>query len=339
MAKLGRRATFEERLRACQLIESGKSPDLVTEILGFGRATVFEWLREYRTLGPGGLRTKKTRGPAAKLTDVQLARLHALIVGTDPRQLSFGFALWTRAMVAELIRREFKVKLSPVSVGRILARLGMSPQRPLYRAYQQNPAAVAEWKQQTFPAIAAEAKRLGAVVFFADEAAVRTDHHAGTTWAPIGCTPVVAATGARRSVMMISAVSPRGELRFQLFDQGLDADAFIGFCKRLLADANRPVFLIVDNSRVHRAKKVKRFVEDSQGRLSLFFLPPYSPELNPDEWVWKNVKHDRIARASARSVEELKTLALGALRRLQKLPALVRSFFADPHLAYIGECL
>lgn len=189
MAKLGRRATYEERLRACQLIESGKSPDLVAEILGFGRATVFEWLREYRTLGPGGLRTKKTRGPATKLTDAQLARLYALIVGTDPRQLSFRFALWTRAMVAELIRREFKVKPSPVSVGRALARLGMSPRRPLYRAYQQNPAAVAEWKQQTFPAIASEAKRLGAVVFFADEAAVRTDYHAGTGVDPVWWTP------------------------------------------------------------------------------------------------------------------------------------------------------
>ncbi|TDD49710.1 IS630 family transposase [Nonomuraea terrae] len=339
MARLGRRASFEERLRACQLIESGKSPDLVAEILGFGRATVFGWLQDYRALGPEGLRTKKTRGPAARLDDAQLARLYALIAGHDPRQLSFGFALWTRAMVAELIRREFKVKLSLVSVGRVLAKLGMSPQRPLYRAYQQDPAAVAEWKQHTFPAIAAEAKRLGAAVFFADEAAVRTDYHAGTTWAPIGRTPVVATTGARRSVMMISAVSPRGELRFQLFDQGLDADAFIGFCKRLLADTERPVFLIVDNSRVHRAKKVKAFVEATEGRLSLFFLPPYSPELNPDEWVWKNVKHDRIARASARGAEELKSLALGALRRLQKLPALVRSFFADPHLAYIGDSL
>ncbi|MGW4666398.1 IS630 family transposase [Streptosporangium sandarakinum] len=283
MAKLGRRATYGERLQACRLIESGKPPDLVAEILGFGRATVFEWLREYRTHGPDGLRTKRTRGPAAKLTDAQLAHLYTLIVGTDPRRLSFRFALWTRAMVAELIRREFKVKLSPVSVGRVLARLGMSPQRPLYRAYQQNPAAVTEWKQQAFPAIAAEARRLGAALFFAGEAAVRTDHRAGATWAPLGRTPAVAFTGARRSVMMISAVSPRGELRFQLFDRGPDTDAFIGFCKRLISDAGRPVFLVVDNSCIHRVRKAERFVEASQGRLSLFFLPPYSPELNPDE--------------------------------------------------------
>ncbi|PRX48776.1 transposase [Nonomuraea fuscirosea] len=160
-----------------------KSPDLVAEILGFGRATVFGWLQEYRALGPEGLHAKKARGPAAQLDDAQLARLYALIAGKDPRRLSFGFALWTRAMVAELIRREFKVKLSLVSLGRVLAKLGMSPQRPLYRAYQQDPAAVAEWKQHAFPAIAAEAKRLGAAVFFADEAAVRTDYHASTTWA------------------------------------------------------------------------------------------------------------------------------------------------------------
>ncbi|MEU0481889.1 transposase [Streptosporangium sp. NPDC006013] len=118
-----------------------------------------------------------------------------------------------------------------------------------------------------------------------DAEAERTDYHMGTTWAPGGRTSVVATTGARRPVMMISAVSPRGELRFQLFDHGLDADAFIGFCRRLLADADRPMFLIVDNSRVHRAKKVKQFVDATEGRLSPFFLPPYSPDPNPDEWV------------------------------------------------------
>jgi transposase len=337
MALKGRRATYEERLHAVRQIESGKSPDLVAEVMGFGRSTVFEWWQAYRAFGADGLRTKKTRGPDARLSDDQMRDLYALLVGSNPQQLSFGLALWTRAMVGELIWRRFRVRLSVVSVGRVLHRLGMSPQRPLYRAYEQNPELVAEWKAVTYPTIVARAAEENAIIYFADEASVRTDYHAGTTWAPIGRTPVVERTGKRRSVMMISAISRRGQLRFQLFDEGLDADDFITFCKRLIDDSDRPVFLIVDNSRIHRAKKVKKFVDDSQGKISLFFLPSYSPELNPDEWVWKNIKNDRLGRTAVRSVKDLKARCLGALRSLQKTPATLLAFFADPALAYIAK--
>jgi transposase len=336
MALKGRRATYEERLHAVRLIEGGKSPDLVAEFMGVGRSTIFEWWQNYREGGPDALRTKKTRGPAAKLNDEQMRRLYTLIVGNNPLQLSFGFALWTRKMVAELIWRQFKVRLSEISVGRLLAKLGMSPQRPLYRAYQQDPEKVRAWKEETYPAIRAEAKRVGAAVFFADEASVRTDYHAGTTWAPIGRTPVVTGTGERKAIKMVSAVSPRGELRFRLCEGSMNAFNFIGFCKQLLNDIQTPIFLIVDGSSVHTAKAVKEFVARTEGRLSLYFLPPYSPELNPDEWVWKNVKHDRIGRSAVHSKDDLKSLALGALRRLQKLPGVVRGFFADPELAYIA---
>ncbi|GAA2718440.1 hypothetical protein GCM10010429_43080 [Micromonospora olivasterospora] len=135
---------------------------------------------------------------------------------------------------------------------------------------------------------------------------------------------------------MISAVNAKGLLRFQVFEGTLNAGRFIEFCKRLVADASGPVFLIVDGHPAHRAKETTQYVESTNGRLKLFFLPGYSPELNPDEWVWKNVKHDRIKRAVPMSQTEMKRLAIGALRRLQKMPQIVRGFFADPHLAYIG---
>ena len=238
-----------------------------------------------------------------------MLELRALITGADPRQLSFGLALWTRDMVRELIRRRFRVSVSAVTVGRILKKLGMSPQRPLYRAYQQNPEKVREWKEKTYPAIREEAVRRGALVFFADEAAVRTDFHAGTTWAPVGQTPVVRATGERKSIMMVSAISPRGELRFRIHEGSFRAEHFIEFCKQLMKDAGNDIFLIVDGSPVHTARKTKEFVQSTGGKLNLFFLPGYSPQLNPDEWVWKNVKHDTIGSPYLTGVPPIRPLS------------------------------
>jgi len=323
------------RLRAVEQIEAGAHPEAVAEALGLARGTVYMWLAKYREGGRDALKARPVPGRPPKLSGPQLRRLYTPIVGADPRQLEFQFALWTREMIRELIRREFKVALSAVSVGRLLRKLGLSPQRPLYRAYQQNPEAVERWKTEEYPRIRAEAEAEGATIYFADEAGIRSDYHAGTTWAPVGRTPVVKATGARFSVNMVSAVTAKGALRFAVYDEKFTAKLFIDFCKRLLHDADGPVYLIVDGHPTHRAKATKEFVASTDGRLRLFLLPGYSPELNPDEWVWKNVKHDRIAKAGVTSKDDLKAKAIGALRRLQKLPHLVRGFFADPHRRYI----
>jgi len=200
VAKLGRRAAYEERLRAVQAVGRGQRAEVVAEVLGFARSTVFGWVQAARIGGEQALETRPTPGPPPRLAAKQMQRLRKLLVGRDPRQLQFEFALWTRALVAELIEREFGVKLSLATVGRILHQLGMSPQRPVYRAWQADPAAVEAWKQTTYPAIVAAAKRQDAAIFFGDEASVRTDYHAGTTWAPVGQTPVVKATGQRLAI-------------------------------------------------------------------------------------------------------------------------------------------
>ena len=329
-------ATLEVlRMRAVEQVEAGAHPEDVAVTMGFHKNTVYGWLAKVRGGGTDALKAKAIPGRPAKLGAQQISRLYALIVGVDPRQLSFGFALWTRGMIRELIRREFGVALSEVSVGRLLKTMGLSPQRPLHRAYQQNPEAVQLWKSQEFPAIRAEAKKTGASIYFADEAGIRSDYHSGTTWAPVGRTPVVANTGARWSLNMLSAVSAQGKLRFMVHDGKVNSGVFIDFCKRLLRDANTPVYLVVDGHPCHRSRATKEFIATTEGRLKLFFLPGYSPELNPDEWVWKNVKHDRIAKMGVTSKDDLKAKATNALRRLQKLPHLVRGFFHDPNLAYI----
>lgn len=336
MAIKGRRSTPEERIRAVQLLKHGNSADMVAEMFEVSRAMLFRWQQKYDQGGPAALGTKKTPGPASRLSPTQMSQLYAIITGSDPRQIQFNFGLWTRKIIRDLIRRQFGVKLSEVQVGRILKKMGLSPQRPLYRAYQQNPELVEAWKKDVYPKIRKLAAAEGASVFFGDEASVRTDHHAGTTWAPVGQTPVVVTTGERKSVNMVSAVSPRGELRFRVQEGSMNAGKFTGFLKALLDSVDGKIFLIVDGHPVHKAKKVTEFVETkADGRLRIFFLPPYSPDLNPDEWVWNNVKNDRIGRGVIMSADDLKSKAIGALRRLQKLPDVVRGFFRDPKLAYI----
>jgi len=323
------------RLRAIDAVESGQHPEQVAATLGMHRKTVYGWLAKYREGGKDALKAKPVPGRPPKLTGAQMRRIYTLVTGADPQQLQFDFALWTRDLVRQLIRRECGVSLSAVSVGRLLRKLGLSPQRPLWRAWQADPEAVARWKDEQFPAIRAQAKAEGATIYFADEAGIRSDYHAGTTWAPVGRTPVVKATGARHSLNMISAVTAQGQLRFATYTGSFTAKLFIEFCKKLLADTDGPVYLVVDGHPTHKAKVVKQFVAGTDGRLKLFVLPAYSPQLNPDEWVWKNVKHDRVARTTPRTAEEFKANVIAALRRLQKLPRIVRAFFADPDLAYI----
>ena len=237
-------------------------------------------------------------------------------------------------MVAKLIRERTGVRLSLVSVGRLLAQLGLSCQKPLWRAYQQDGSRVEQWMKKEFPRIRALAKKERALIFFEDESGVRSDFHAGSTWAVRGKTPVVRVTGQRFSLNMISAISPRGELRFMVVKGGVGAKVFITFLKRLVHGQRRALFLIVDGRPAHRAKAVRTYVDSLRGQLRLFFLPPYSPELNPDELVWNDVKNNAVGRMRVEQPADLHRAVVGRLRYLQKRPNRVRSFFQAPETRY-----
>jgi transposase len=331
-------ATLEAiRIRACEQIENGARAEDVAASLGFNRSTVFGWTAAYRKGGAEALRAKPVPGRPPKLTSAQMRMLFTMISGSNPAQYQLDFALWTRDLVRQVIATRFDVTLSVGSVGRILRGLGMSPQRPLHRATQQDPERVARWRTEEYPAIRDEAAQLGATVYFADEAGVRSDYHSGTTWAPVGQTPVVRTTGTRHSINMISAVTAKGAMHFTTFTGKMNSDVFIAYCRDLLHDDGGIVFLVIDGHPVHRSRAVKEFAASTEGKLRLFFLPPYSPELNPDEWVWKNVKHDRVGKTAITSFDDLRNKAESALLRLQRLPELVRAFFMDPYLSYIKQ--
>ena len=333
--KLNRDTLEELRIRAIQRVEAGESPEVVIKALGFHRGQIYKWLALYREGGYEALKSKKAKGAEPKLSGGQLQELYEIVTTKNPVQLKFEFALWTRAMVRELIRDKFSVKLTDVSVGRLLRKLGLSPQKPLRRAYQRDEEKVTAWKDQAFPEIRRQAKQVGADIYFGDEASVRSDYHSGTTWAPVGQTPVVEKTGARFGVNMVSAISNRGALRFMALEGKMNSNRFIEFLRRLLYKAPRPIFLILDGHPVHKAKRVKEFVESTAGRLQLFILPPYSPNLNPDEWVWAWLKRHNLGKTTITGPDQMKSKVLHFMRRLQKLPSIIQGFFRDPELAYI----
>lgn len=334
--KIDRKALEEIRIRAVKRVEAGESPEVVIKALGFTRSLIYEWLAKYRDGGTDALRRRKAPGKTPKLSGAQLQKIFRLVVGVDPRQLRFEFALWTRGMVRELILREFKVKMSEVSVGRLLKKIGLSPQRPTRRAIQRDDLLVYRWMAEDFQKISQLAKEQNAEIFFGDESSVRSDYHSGTTWAPIGKTPVVKTTASRHKVNLISAISPRGAMKFMATENSVTSTVFIEFLKRLLHKADRPIFMVVDNHAVHRSKEVREFVKSIEGKLRLFFLPPYSPELNPDEHVWNYLKNHKIGRQSTKNGFDLSRRIESIMRSLQKLPEKVRSFFRHPWTKYIS---
>lgn len=324
----------EIRIRAVNRVEAGESPEVVIKALGFHRSCIYQWLAKYREGGIDALKTRKIPGRPPKLTGKQLEQLYKIITDKTPIQLKFEFALWTRDMIRELIRDRFGVRLSVVSVGRLLRKIGFSPQKPLRRAYQQNEDLVKKWLTEDYPEIKKLAKKNKAEINFGDEANVRSDYHSGTTWAPVGKTPVIKTTGARFSVNLISKVSAKGAMRFMTVDGRMNSKKFIEFLKRLIYKKQAPIYLIVDGHPVHKSTKVRQFVESTAGKLKLLYLPPYSPELNPDEQVWNFLKNHNMGKKIVKNKDGFKKKILSCLKSLQRSTKKIMSFFREANVRY-----
>lgn len=332
--KLDHKTLEAIRIRAVEQVQSGESPETVIRALGFSRACIYNWLASYRAGGWHALRARPLKGRPKKISGRQMKWVYDTVTLKNPMQYKFEFALWTRAMIRTLINERYAIKLSLPSVGRLLAQLGLTCQKPLMRAFQQNPALVEKWLREEYPQIRAKAKRIGAEIYFGDEAGVRSDFHSGKTWAPKGKTPIIRTTGARFGFNMISAVSPKGHMRFMVVEGRVAAQQFCEFLRRLVIKAEKPIFLILDGHPVHRSAKVKNLVESINGKLQIFFLPPYSPELNPDEHVWNDLKNNGIGRMLVAGPDDMRRKVISHLKFLQRNPVLIQSFFQAPTTAY-----
>lgn len=330
---LDRKAKEALRIRVVEQVREGFSPEQLAKVLDINPRTVYRWLEQFHYGGQEALKAKPIPGRPPKLSGEQMSWIATTVREKNPLQLQFPFALWTLGMIRELIRTRFAVGLSEVSVGRLMRTLGFTPQRPLHRAYQQDPVWVEKWRAEDYPAIQRRAKKEKARILFADESGIRSDYHKGHTWAPVGKTPVVEVSGARFSLNMLSAISPQGQFRFMVHEGTATAETFCRFLKRLAQGVEEKIFLIVDGHRIHRAKKVDHLLAKLNGKITLFFLPPYAPQLNPDEWVWSQVKQ-RVGKQLIQSKADLKARVMAALRSLQKLPEKIRGFFQAPSCQY-----
>jgi transposase len=322
---------------AVRRVNAGETPSSVMKSYGLCRTTIYRWLRAAKRGGEKALRERRHPGPQGKLTPGQKLKVRRWINGKDPRQYGFDFGLWTRQIVAALIARRFGVKLGVTAVGRLLAELDITPQKPLRRAYERDPVAIERWKRQVFPKLRARAKRRGAKIFFLDEAGVRSDQVLGRTWGVRGRTPEVPTSGKRQSVSAISAVNALGEFWFQIYTERMNATKFVELLSHFMRRRKTAVMLVLDRHPAHIAKSVARYVQSLKGRLELHFLPGYAPELNPDEFVWNHLKRQGVSKKPLLRNESLRQRVHADLRNIQSRPALVRSFFKAPSVAYTTD--
>ena len=334
-------ATLEEfRLLALRRVKEGEKPSDVVRSLGMNRTSIYRWLKAASGRGKGerALASKPATGRPSKLSPTQQAQVFRWINGKDPRQYGLDFGLWTRQIAATLIEQKFGVQLGLTAVGRVLARLGLTPQKPLQRAYQRDPLAIERWQRQTYPEIAAAARQSGADVYFWDESGFRADTVHGKTWAPKGKTPVVNRPGQRQSISAASAVNAKGGFWFATYQGALNAELFIELLKKMMKGRAKPVHLVVDGLPAHKKLNVREYIASTQGKLTMHVLPGYAPDLNPDELVWSHVKRTGVARNPLRAGEKLELRIEQQLHGVQKNRRLVQSFFGTPSVAYISDC-
>lgn len=324
---------------AVERVREGERPSEVMASYGFHRCVIYRWLKAARGRGRGvrALAARKASGRPRTLTPAQERQVFRWINGKNPMQYGFDFGLWTRGIVQALIVRKFKTRLSLASVGALLARLGLTAQKPLQRAYQRDPQAIERWQRETYPALARQAKRHGAEIHFWDESGFRADSVQGKTWAKKGQTPVVHVPGQRQSISAASAVSARGAFWFATYPGALNGELFVALLKKLMHRRKKPLHLVLDGLPAHKKKVVKDYVAATEGRLTLHFLPGYAPDLNPDELVWSHAKRTGNARRPLQKGEQLGPRVTAQLAEIGNNPKLVRSFFKHPSVAYISD--
>lgn len=326
------------RRRVVKAVQNGLSQSEAARIFAVARPTVNRWMQLVEREGSRALQARRRGRPRqSRLAPHQAATTVRMILSGCPDQLSLPFALWTREAVQQLLSRKFNVQVSVWTVGRYLRAWGLTPQKPVRRAYEQDPVAVRRWLEEEYPAIRAQARQWKAQIHWLDEMGLRSDHQAGRSYGRRGQTPVVLGTGQRFRCNMISSITNRGRLSFMIFRQRFTARVFLNFLNRLLRQTRktrRKIFLIVDGHPVHKSRSVRRWLAEHAEQIRIFCLPSYSPELNPDELLNQDVKTNALGRVRPVNVQEMMGNVRSYLRITQARPKLVKRYFRERHVQY-----
>ena len=337
MRTLSRDARHERRVQVIRLRAAGHTYEAIAAQMGLSRTGVFDICKRHAEGGAKALRDSiggRQIGEGRRLTAEQETEVRKLICDKTPDQLKMPYALWTRGAVAELIEHRFGIRLPVRTMGLYLSRWGFTPQKPIRRAYEQSPVAVRKWLDVDYPAIAERAKAEGAEIHWGDETGLRSDDGRGRGFAPKGETPVIRINSKREGLSVISTVTNKGQMRWKIFDGALNADILIDFLRRLIRGAPKKVFLILDNLRVHHSKPVKAWLARHTDAIEVFYLPSYSPELNPDEMANADIKQAVTTKAPARTKLQLIKTTSRHLRSVQKQPQRIRCYFEHPPVRY-----
>lgn len=325
------------RQQAIRLREQGKRIGEIATYLGVHRTTVSGWWSQYQQEGEVALKQQPRGaklGERRTLSAAQEATVQRLMQEHFPDELNIDSALWTRSAVQSLIACECGVEMPLRTVGEYLKRWGYTPQKPLKRAYEQDPKAVEAWLETEYPAIEQQAEQEDAEIAWGDESGLRSDAQVGRGYAPIGQTPEIQLSTQRVSVNYIASISNQGKVRFMLYTRKLTAQVFILFLERLIAKRQRQLTWIVDRHPVHRSAVVQQWLQEHQDKIEMHLLPPYSPQLNPAEYLNCDVKHGVHSKPPTRNLSQLKRRVSSHLHKLQKLPARIMKYFKHPFISY-----
>jgi transposase len=314
-------------------------PELA-DVAGVHAKTVEVWITRHRRDGETGL-TEKPRGrpigSGRKLTFVDEVWIREHIISKTPDQLTLPFALWSRPAIKAMILERFEIDMQDRLVGKYLKRWGFTPQRPIKRALEQNPAKIEAWLRETYPEVEARAKAEGGRIMWGDETAVKEDAHWVRGFSPPGKTPVLKLRARWTKLSMISAISARGEITFRIVEDTINAERFIAFLAGLIQHADRKIFLIVDNLTAHHAKLVKTWMTGREHQIELVFLPPYAPESNPDEYLNRDFKTALRSGPVSHNKADLLKKAYAFMERIREMPEHVMSYFRHPSARYAAQ--
>lgn len=342
MEKIDTRKVSQEvlvhlRRQVVRLRRRGHTHQQIAEIVGISYTLSCRWCKRYERGGDKALIGNprgRQEGQCRHLTPVQERNIQRWITDKCPDQLKLDFALWTRGAVSELILQETGLRMPIRTVGEYLKRWGFTPQKPLRRAYQQNPKAVRRWLEEQYPAIAAQAKEQKAEIHWADETGLKVGSQHGRSFAPRGQTPAIELSAKHDRINLISSLTNQGKVRFMIYREKMTSQVLIRFLERLIKDAGRKVFLIMDNLRVHHSHLVQNWLNDHSKQILVHYLPSYSPELNPDEYLNCDLKAGVHSRPPSRNRDTLAKKTLSHLRMLQKRPQRIQKYFKHPKIAY-----